>query len=142
MSILRAGLYERVSTEEQALKGYSIEAQKDLLEEYCHKNEIKIVGHYTDEGISGAKPPLKRPSLQRLLDDVQAGKVDIILFTKLDRWFRSVQEYYKVQEILDKHNVSWKTVLEDYNTDTSDGRLKVNIMLSVATSDSDLLMLQ
>ena len=44
MSILRAGLYERVSTEEQALKGYSIEAQKDLLEEYCQKNEIKIVG--------------------------------------------------------------------------------------------------
>ena len=137
MSILRAGLYERVSTEEQALKGYSIEAQKDLLEEYCQKNEIKIVGHYTDEGISGAKPPLKRPSLQRLLDDVQAGKVDIILFTKLDRWFRSVQEYYKVQEILDKHNVSWKTVLEDYNTDTSDGRLKVNIMLSVAANERE-----
>lgn len=137
MTLLRAGLYERVSTDEQALKGYSIEAQKDLLEEYCRKNEIKIVGHYTDEGISGAKPPLKRPSLQRLLDDVQAGKIDVILFTKLDRWFRSVQEYYKVQEILDKRNVTWKAILEDYNTDTSDGRLKVNIMLSVAANERE-----
>ncbi len=137
MSISRAGLYERVSTDEQALRGYSIETQKDLLEEYCEKNEIKIVGHYTDEGISGAKPPLKRPALQRLLDDVQAGKIDMILFTKLDRWFRSVQEYYKVQEILDKHNVSWKAILEDYNTDTSDGRLKVNIMLSVAANERE-----
>jgi len=137
MTLLRAGLYERVSTDEQALKGYSIDAQKDLLEEHCQKNEIKIVGHYTDEGISGAKPPLKRPALQKLLDDVQAGRIDIILFTKLDRWFRSVQEYYKVQEILDKHNVSWKAILEDYNTDTSDGRLKVNIMLSVAANERE-----
>lgn len=137
MSILRAGLYERVSTDEQALKGYSIDAQKDLLAEYCQKNEVKIVGHYTDEGISGAKPPLKRPALQRLLDDVQAGRIDIILFTKLDRWFRSVQEYYKVQEVLDKNNVTWKAILEDYNTDTSDGRLKVNIMLSVAANERE-----
>ena len=137
MSILRAGLYERVSTEEQALKGYSIDAQKNLLQEYCQKNGLKIVGHYTDEGISGAKPPLKRPALQKLLDDVQAGKVDIVLFTKLDRWFRSVQEYYKVQEVLERNKVSWKTVLEDYNTDTSDGRLKVNIMLSVAANERE-----
>lgn len=137
MSILRAGLYERVSTDEQALHGYSIGTQIATLEEYCRENNIKIVNHYTDEGISGAKPPLKRPALQRLLNDVQAGKIDIIIFTKLDRWFRSVQEYYKVQEILDKHNVAWKTILEDYNTATADGRLKVNIMLSVAANERE-----
>ena len=90
--IRRVGLYERVSTDEQALKGFSVAAQKDALEEYSKDNNMKIVGHYTDEGISGAKPPLKRPALQRLLDDVQAGKIDMILFTKLDRWFRSVKE--------------------------------------------------
>lgn len=135
--ILRAGLYERVSTTEQAMKGYSIEAQKDCLEEYCNNNKIKIVDHYTDEGISGSKPPLKRPQLKRLLEDVEAGKIDIIIFTKLDRWFRNVQEYFKVQEILDKHNVSWKTIFEDYNTDTADGRLKVNIMLSVAANERE-----
>ena len=96
--ILRAALYERVSTDEQAMHGYSIEAQIDNLTEYCKKNEYKIVDHYTDEGISGAKPPLRRPALKRLLEDVNAGKIDIILFTKLDRWFRSVQEYFKVQD--------------------------------------------
>ena len=100
MGVLRVGCYERVSTEEQALKGFSISAQIDNLEEYCKANKMKIVDHYTDEGISGAKPPLKRPALQRLLEDVAAGKIDMILFTKLDRRFRSVPQYFKVQEIL------------------------------------------
>ena len=93
MAILRVGCYERVSTDEQALRGFSIEAQIDNLTEYCEENNLKLVGHYTDAGKSGTLPPLKRPELQRLLEDVQAGKIDIILFTKLDRWFRSVKEY-------------------------------------------------
>lgn len=137
LNVLRAGLYERVSTDEQALHGYSIITQKDTLEEYCQEKGYKIVGHYTDEGISGAKPPLKRPALKQLLDDVQAGKIDVIVFTKLDRWFRSIEQYYKVQEILEKHNVPWQAVLEDYNTATADGRLKVNIMLSVAANERE-----
>jgi len=136
-NVLRAGLYERVSTQEQALHGYSIDTQKATLEDFCKDKGYKIVGHYTDEGISGAKPPLKRPALKQLLDDVQAGKIDIIIFTKLDRWFRSIEQYYKVQEILDKCNVPWQAVLEDYNTATADGRLKVNIMLSVAANERE-----
>ena len=71
MGILRVGLYERVSTTEQSLNGYSIETQISNLEEYAKKNKMKIVDHYTDEGISGAKPPLKRPALKRLLEDVK-----------------------------------------------------------------------
>lgn len=136
-NVLRAGLYERVSTDEQALHGYSIATQKDTLEEHCKEKGYKIVGHYTDEGISGAKPPLKRPALKQLLDDVQAGKIDVIVFTKLDRWFRSIEQYYKVQEVLERHNVVWQAVLEDYNTATADGRLKVNIMLSVAANERE-----
>ena len=101
MRIRRVGLYGRVSTEEQALRGFSIETQKANLTEYCKENNLKIVDYYFDEGISGAKPPLKRPALKRLLEDVEAGKIDMILFTKLDRWFRSVKEYFKVQEVLD-----------------------------------------
>lgn len=137
MTILRAGLYERVSTEEQALRGFSIETQIDNLTEYCEKNSLKIVDHYTDEGISGAKPPLKRPSLQRLLDDVQAGKIDIILFTKLDRWFRSVKEYFKVQEVLDKHGVQWKAIHENYDTTTANGQMAITIFLAVAQNERD-----
>ena len=136
-TILRAGLYERVSTEEQALKGFSIDAQIDNLEEYCEKHHIKVVDHYTDEGISGAKPPLKRPAMQRLLNDVKAGKIDIILFTKLDRWFRSVKEYYKVQDILDLCGVQWRTIHEDYDTTTANGRMAITIFLAIAQNERD-----
>lgn len=136
-NVLRVAKYKRVSHDEQALHGYSIQTQDDTLDEFCKANGYKIVGDYTDEGISGAKPPLKRPALKQLLDDVKAGKIDIIIFTKLDRWFRSIEEYYKVQAILERHNVAWRTVLEDYNTATADGRLKVNIMLSVAANERE-----
>jgi DNA invertase Pin-like site-specific DNA recombinase len=137
LKVLRVGLYERVSTDEQAVKGYSIETQKDNLEEYAKEHNMKIVDHYTDEGISGAKPPLKRPALQRLLDDVQAGKIDVILFTKLDRWFRSVKEYYKVQDILDNNKVEWKAIHENYDTTTANGQMAITMFLAIAQNERD-----
>lgn len=137
MTILRAGCYERVSTDEQKKFGYSISAQTSALNSYCEENKIKIVDHYTDEGISGAKPPLKRPALQRLLDDVQAGKIDIIIFTKLDRWFRSVKEYYKVQEILDNCGVQWKAIHETYDTTTANGQFAITVFLAIAQQERD-----
>ena len=100
MVVLRAGLYERVSTDEQAKYGYSIKTQIDALEEYCGKNKMKIVDHYTDDGVSGGKAAFRRPEMSRLLDDIKEKKIDMVLFTRLDRWFRNVQEYFKVQEIL------------------------------------------
>ncbi len=133
----RVFLYVRVSTEEQAIHGLSIEAQTAALKEWARANGHKVMGIYTDAGISARKPASKRPELQRLLADVQAGKVDLIVFTKLDRWFRNIAEYYKVQEILERHHVDWKTIQEDYDTSTASGRLKINIMLSVAQDEAD-----
>lgn len=135
--ILRVALYIRVSTEEQALRGYSLQAQEDALVEYAAANKLKVVGIYRDEGHSARKPALKRKVMLQLLEDVKAGNVDRVLFIKLDRWFRNVREYHSVQTILDKHNVTWEAILEDYNTATADGRLKVNIMLSVAENEAD-----
>ena len=135
--VLRAALYERVSTTEQSMNGYSIDAQKDNLEEHAKQNNMKIVGHYTDAGISGTKPPLKRPDLKRLLDDVEAGKVDIILFTKLDRWFRSVKEYFKVQEILDTYGVQWRAIHENYDTTTANGQMAITMFLAIAQNERD-----
>ena len=137
MTILRVGLYERVSTEEQALRGFSIETQIENLTEYCERKGMKIVDHYTDEGKSGSLPPLKRPALHRLLEDVQAGKIDMILFTKLDRWFRSVKEYFKVQDILDSHKVEWKAIHEDYDTTTANGRMAITIFLAIAQNERE-----
>ena len=135
--ILRAGLYERVSTDEQAKFGFSIKTQIEALEEHCEKNNIKIVDHYTDDGVSGGKAAFKRPAMSRLLDDVKAGKIDIILFTRLDRWFRNVPEYFKVQEILDKHGVEWKAIWEDYDTTTSNGRMAITIFLAIAQNERE-----
>lgn len=135
--IQRAGLYERVSTDEQAKFGFSIKTQIEALEEHCEKNGIKVVDHYTDDGVSGGKAAFKRPEMSRLLEDVKAGKIDIILFTRLDRWFRNVPEYYKVQEMLDKHGVQWKAIWEDYDTTTSNGRMAITIFLAIAQNERE-----
>lgn len=135
--ICRVALYGRVSTEEQALRGFSIEAQVAALKEYAKDNNMKVVDVYLDEGISGAKPPLKRPALKRLLEDVESGKIDMILFTKLDRWFRSVKEYFKVQDVLDNNKVEWKTIQEDYDTTTANGQMAITIFLAVAQNERD-----
>ena len=137
MRILRGGLFERVSTEEQSRFGFSILSQKEALEEYCVNNKIKIVDHYCDEGVSAGKPYSKRPEMKRLLDDVQAGKIDVILFTRLDRWFRNVSEYFKVQEILDRHKVEWKAIWEDYDTTTANGRMAITIFLAIAQNERE-----
>lgn len=131
----RVAKYKRVSKKEQAIKGFSLKAQDEVLDEYIEKNGYILAGEYADEGITAST--LNRPALQQLLNDVRTGKIDLIIFTKLDRWFRSVAHYYKIQEILEEHGVPWRTILEDYNTETSDGKFKVNIMLSVAQQELD-----
>lgn len=135
--VTRVALYERVSTEEQKLHGYSIPAQVEALEEFCKIKKMRIVDHYNDAGKSGGLPAFQRPQMTRLLEDVQAGKVDMILFTRLDRWFRSLPEYYKVQEILDRHHVEWKAIQEDYDTTTANGRMAIAIFLAIAQNERE-----
>ena len=135
--ILRVALYPRVSTEEQAAHGYSLELQEEALVRYANDHGYKIVGIYRDEGNSARKPVMKRKVMLQLLEDVKAGKIDRILFLKLDRWFRNVREYHIVQEILEAHGVTWQATIEEYDTVTANGRLRVNIMLSVAENESD-----
>lgn len=137
LKVLRVGCYERVSTEEQSKFGYSIKAQIDALNEHCGKNKMKIVDHYTDEGVSGGKPALKRPEMKRLLEDVKAGKIDLVIFTRLDRWFRNVPEYFKVQEILEAHGVEWKAIWEEFDTTTSHGKMAITIFLAIAQNERE-----
>lgn len=136
-NILRVALYIRVSTEEQAKFGISLAAQEDSLLRYAQEHGYKVVQVYRDEGNSARKPVSKRPVMLQLLEDVKAEKLDRILFTKFDRWSRNVREYHNVQAILDAHGVTWQAILENYDTLTADGRLRVNIMLSVNESEAD-----
>lgn len=132
----RVALYVRVSTEEQALHGDSIETQKQALIEYAEKNQYKIIGCYIDDGFTATS--LKRPGLQSLLQDVKEEKLDLIIFTKIDRWSRGVRNYYKIQDVLDNHKVDWKTIFENYDTSNAAGQLHINIMLSVAENEASV----
>ena len=134
---MKVFLYMRVSSEEQVKHGYSLEAQYEALKEFCKKHNHAVIGVYKDEGISARKPYTKRPAMVQLLQDLEYKKPDIILFTKLDRWFRNIKEYYKVQDILDKNKVDWKAINEEYDTSTASGRLYVNIKLSIAQDEAD-----
>ena len=135
--VRRAALYIRVSTEEQAKKGYSIPAQREDLEEYARTNGYAVAGVFVDEGKSARKRYTARSAFMEMLEKVKAGEIDVILFIKLDRWFRNIADYYEVQKILDAHNVAWKTTQEHYDTETTNGRLYINIRLSVAQDESD-----
>lgn len=133
----RVALYIRVSTDEQALHGLSLEAQQSALEKYAHEHSYKIVGTYIDSGKTARKSLARRAELNRLLSDVESGNIDLIIFTKLDRWFRNIKDYYKVQDILERNGVNWKTIFENYDTSTANGRLHINIMLSIAQDEAD-----
>ena len=132
---MRVALYARVSTEEQAMHGLSIDAQLAALDAWAEGKTV--VDHYVDLGVSARKPISKRPELQRLLRDCEQDKIDLICFVRLDRWTRNIREYYKAQDVLDAHGVSWRAIQEDYETETAAGRLKVNIMLAVAQDEAD-----
>ena len=124
----KAALYIRVSTDEQAKHGFSLGEQQHDLERYAAKHNYAVVDIYADEGNTARKSLGKRKELQRLLDDVRAGHIDIILMKCLDRWFRNIADYYKVQEILDAYGVEWECTQEEYNTTTTNGRLMRNLV--------------
>ncbi len=135
--ILRCAIYIRVSTEEQHLNGLSLPAQKKALTEFAKRNGYSIVGYYADEGISARKPMRYRKGLLRLLEDVKRGKIDMILVTKLDRWFRNIKDYNITEEILQAHHCYWKTIYENYDSSTANGQMVINIMLSVNQAECD-----
>ena len=133
----RTALYVRVSTQTQVNEGDSIPAQREALMKYVADHaDLELMGEYIDEGVSGRK--YQRDELQRMLDDVQQGKIDLILVCKLDRLFRSLKWYIKTQEILDKCKVDWLAIYEPmYDTTTASGRLIINQMMSIAQFEAE-----
>ena len=133
--IERVAAYVRVSTQEQKLHGLSLDAQKMKLTEYAEGHNMRIVGWYVDEGVSGRKLIRKRPELQRMIQDAEAGKFDRIIFIKLDRFFRSVAEYHECMKRIAP--VVWSTTEEDYDLTTANGRMLVNMKLTIAELEAD-----
>ena len=133
----RTAIYMRVSSDKQVQEGNSLAAQRSaLLGHIASRPDLVLAGEYVDDGVSGTKYS-QRDERQRLVDDVREGKVDLIIFTKLDRWFRSVRHYTATQEVLDKYNVQWTAIWEPiYDTTTPQGRLIVNQMMSIPNQDA------
>ena len=136
--IKRCAAYIRVSTAEQMVHGKSLQAQREYLERFAAEHDMNLVGVYADEGKTARKELKKRKAIHALLEDVKAGKIDVIIFWRLDRWFRNLSDFYKVQDVLDEYGVRWISVSEPgINMETRDGRLQLNVVLSIGQNEVD-----
>lgn len=129
-----AGLYMRVSTEDQAREGFSLPEQKERLEAYCKFNGYKIIEYYTDAGIS-AKTGNFRPEYDRMLEDGKEGKINMIIALKLDRITRSSKDWESLMDYLEKFSVNIAFVNDDINTTTANGKMVSRIMMSVSQNE-------
>ena len=130
---VRIALYVRCSSDEQKKSGYTIKDQLDYGYLFAKENELIVVDEYIDEGVSATLEIQKRKSLARLIEDAIEGKFDIIVVKCIDRFFRSVEEYYACQKQLRKAGVSWLSIEEpDLDPEDTDASFKINISLTLA----------
>jgi len=135
---LRCAIYTRVSTDNQAeVEFNSCEAQEEKIKSFIKSQEnIEIFRLYSDPGFSGAN--LNRPALNEILNDIEEGKVDVIISYRIDRLTRSPKDFYQLIELFEKYNVDFISVTERFDTSTSSGRLLRNIMLTFAQFEREL----
>jgi DNA invertase Pin-like site-specific DNA recombinase len=138
----RCAIYTRVSTTEQLGGEYgSLDAQRDACAAYVASQRAEgwvLVGdHYDDGGVSGGT--LERPALQRLLGDIEAGRVNVVVVYKIDRLSRSLMDFARLVEAFEAHNVTFVSVTHAFNTTTSMGRLTLNILLSFAQFEREVI---
>ena len=138
---LRCAIYTRKSSEEGLEQDFnSLDAQRESCEAFIASQRREgwaLVGEiYDDGGFSGAT--MERPAFQRLLSDVSAGKIDVVIVYKVDRLTRSLSDFAKIVDIFDKHAVSFVSVTQQFNTTSSMGRLTLNILLSFAQFEREV----
>lgn len=139
--MVRCAIYTRKSTEDGLEQEYnSLDAQYDACTAYAlsqrHEGWTVTKDRYDDGGFSGGT--LERPGLKRLLADIEAGKIDIILLYKIDRLTRSLSDFAKIVEILDRKGASFVSITQSFNTTTSMGRLTLNMLLSFAQFEREV----
>ena len=131
---MTVGIYIRVSTEEQANEGYSISAQRERLKAFCVAQNWQEHKFYVDEGISGRNT--NRPQLKKLMKDIEAGHINVLLVYRLDRLTRSVRDLHKILDELDKRNCIFRSATEIYDTSTAMGRMFITIVAAIAEWES------
>lgn len=133
---MKCCLYLRVSKEEQAKEGVSLEAQESRLKDYCKAREWNIIQIYRDEGFSAFKEKETRPSYERLKEDCKKNLFDIILVTKLDRIFRNFMEAVSTLNEWEKLNKKFVSMTESFDTSTHMGRAFLRLALIFAELES------
>jgi site-specific DNA recombinase len=139
---LRCAIYTRKSTEEGLEKEFnSLDAQREAAEAFiksqAHENWTCLRQRYDDGGFSGGT--IERPALAQLLADIQAGGIDIVVTYKVDRLSRSLLDFARLMAVFDQHGVSFVAVTQQFNTATSMGRLILNVLLSFAQFEREII---
>ena len=139
---IRCAVYTRKSTEEGLEQDYNtLDAQRDAGEAYIrsqqHEGWVCLPEHYDDGGFTGAN--MERPALRRLLADIDAGRVDCVVVYKVDRLSRSLLDFARIMEAFDRRRVSFVSVTQAFNTASSMGRLVLNVLLSFAQFEREMI---
>ncbi|MEW5782651.1 MAG: recombinase family protein [Pseudomonadota bacterium] len=137
----RCAVYCRVSSDERLDQSFnSLDAQKEAGHAFIASQRVEgwipVPDDYIDPGFSGGN--MERPGLKRLMADIEAGKVDIVVVYKIDRLTRSLGDFSRLIEVFEKHRVSFVSVTQQFNTTTSMGRLMLNVLLSFAQFEREV----
>jgi DNA invertase Pin-like site-specific DNA recombinase len=139
---LRCAVYTRKSTDEGLDREFNtLDAQREACEAYVASQRAEgwtlVRDHYDDGGFSGGT--LERPALQRLLRDIEQGRVDVVVVYKIDRLSRSLMDFSRLVETFEAHGVTFVSITQSFNTTTSMGRLTLNILLSFAQFEREVI---
>jgi site-specific DNA recombinase len=139
---IRCAIYTRKSTDEGLEQEFNtLDAQRESAEAYVasqrHEGWTCLPDRYDDGGFSGGN--LERPALKRLMADIEAGGIDCVVVYKVDRLSRSLLDFSRLMEIFDRHGVSFVSVTQQFNTTHSMGRLTLNILLSFAQFEREII---
>ena len=134
----RVAIYCRVSTIEQAEEGYSIDEQNVKIREYCEREGHEIYNLYEDRGISG-KNITNRPGIKQLLEDATNNKFDLVIVWKLNRISRKLLDILNIVDLLNKHNIAFRSLTESFETETPSGKLQLNIMGAIGEFERETI---
>ena len=141
-SVVRCAIYTRKSTDAGLEQEFnSLDAQRDAGEAYIKSQEgtgwVCLPEHYDDGGFTGGN--MERPALQRLMTDIELGRVDCVVVYKVDRMSRSLMDFARMMETFETHGISFVSVTQQFNTTHSMGRLTLNILLSFAQFEREII---
>ena len=139
---LRCAIYTRKSSEEGLdMEFNSLDAQREACSAYITSQRaegwLELADQYDDGGFSGGT--LERPALRRLMTDIEAGRVDVVVVYKIDRLSRALMDFARLVEVFDRHGVTFVSVTQSFNTTTSMGRLTLNVLLSFAQFEREVI---